>query len=51
LNLGRDAETEHAAMRQRGIQVGKLLRWPSVPPMFEFKGLDSDRFEIIEEPQ
>jgi catechol 2,3-dioxygenase-like lactoylglutathione lyase family enzyme len=30
-----DAESEHTAMRQRGIEVGDLLRWPGVPPMFE----------------
>ena len=43
-----DAETEHAAMRQRGIDVGDLLRWPGVPPMFEFKDQDGNRFVIIE---
>src|SRR5712691_4395923 len=43
-----DAETEHAAMRQRGIEAGDLLRWPGVPPMFEFKDPDGNRFEIVE---
>ena len=43
-----DAETEHASMRQRGIEVGDLLRWPGVPPMFEFKDPDGNRFEIVE---
>ena len=43
-----DAETEHTAMRQRGIDVGDLLRWPGVPPMFEFKDQDGNRFVIIE---
>jgi catechol 2,3-dioxygenase-like lactoylglutathione lyase family enzyme len=43
-----DAGTEHAAMRQRGIEVGDLLRWPGVPPMFEFKDPDGNRFEIVE---
>ena len=43
-----DAETEHTAMRQRGIEVGDLLRWPGVPPMFEFKDPDGNRFEIVE---
>ena len=28
-----DAETEHATLRQRGVPVGDLLRWPGVPPM------------------
>ena len=44
-----DAEVEHAAMRRRGIQVGELLRWPGVPPMFEFQDPDGNRFEIVEE--
>jgi lactoylglutathione lyase len=44
-----DAETEHAAMRQRGIDVGDLLRWPGVPPMFEFRDRDGNRFEIVED--
>jgi catechol 2,3-dioxygenase-like lactoylglutathione lyase family enzyme len=43
-----DAETEYTAMRQRGIEVGDLLRWPGVPPMFEFKDQDGNRFEIVE---
>jgi lactoylglutathione lyase len=43
-----DAETEHTAMRQRGIEVGELLRWPGVPPMYEFKDSDGNRFEVVE---
>ena len=45
---GPRCRTEHAAMRQRGIEVGGLLRWPGVPPMFEFKDPDGNRFEIVE---
>ncbi len=43
-----DAETEYTAMRQRGIEVGDLLRWPGVPPMFEFKDPDGNKFEVVE---
>ena len=32
-----DAETEHTAMRQRGIEVGDLLRWPGVPSQLRFR--------------
>jgi catechol 2,3-dioxygenase-like lactoylglutathione lyase family enzyme len=46
-----DAETEHSAMRERGIEVGELLRWPGVPPMFDFKDPDGNRFEIVETPR
>jgi catechol 2,3-dioxygenase-like lactoylglutathione lyase family enzyme len=44
-----DAETERSAMRERGIEVGDLLRWPGVPPMFEFKDPDGNKFEIVEQ--
>jgi lactoylglutathione lyase len=43
-----DAEAEYAAMRERGIDTGELLRWPGVPPMFEFKDPDGNKFEIVE---
>ena len=43
-----DAGTEHTAMRQRGIKVGDLLRWPGVPPMFTFSDPDGNTFEIVE---
>ena len=46
-----DAPAEHAAMRQRGIDVGDLLRWPGVPPMYEFNDPDGNKFEIVEEPR
>ena len=44
-----DAETEHAAMRQRGINVGDLLRRDGVPPMFTFDDPDGNRFYVVEE--
>ncbi|MBS2550259.1 VOC family protein [Catenulispora sp. NL8] len=43
-----DAEAEHTAMRERGVEVGELLRWPGVPAMYEFKDPDGNRFEIVE---
>lgn len=44
-----NAEVEHDSMRERGIEVGELLRWPGVPAMFEFKDPDGNRFQIVEE--
>src|SRR5437764_14919459 len=38
--LAPDAGTEDAAMRQRGTEVGDLLRWPGVPPMCELTDPD-----------
>jgi lactoylglutathione lyase len=43
-----DAEAEYANMRERGIDTGDLLRWPGVPPMFEFKDPDGNKFEVVE---
>jgi lactoylglutathione lyase len=44
-----DAESEHAAMRDRGVTVGELLRWDGVPPMYSFDDPDGNRFYIVEE--
>ena len=44
-----DAAAEHAALRERGIAVGDLLRWEDVPPMFAFDDPDGNRFYIVEE--
>jgi catechol 2,3-dioxygenase-like lactoylglutathione lyase family enzyme len=43
-----DAEAEHAVMREHGVEAGDVLRWPGVPPMFEFKDPDGNKFEIVE---
>jgi lactoylglutathione lyase len=43
-----DASAEHAALRQRGVAVGDLLRWGDVPPMFSFDDPDGNRFYIVE---
>ena len=43
-----DAEAEYGALRERGVEIGDLLRWPGVPPMFEFKDRDGNKFEIVE---
>jgi lactoylglutathione lyase len=44
-----DADAEHAAMQERGVNVGELLRWDGVPPMFTFDDPDGNRFYIVEE--
>jgi lactoylglutathione lyase len=43
-----DADAEHAVMREHGVEAGDVLRWPGVPPMFEFKDPDGNKFEIVE---
>ena len=44
-----DAEAEHAAMRERGVNVGDMLRLDGVPPMYTFEDPDGNRFYIVEE--
>ncbi len=44
-----DAAAEHAALGERGVEVGELMRWDGVPPMFTFDDLDGNRFYIVEE--
>jgi predicted enzyme related to lactoylglutathione lyase len=44
-----DAEAEHAAMRERGVNVGVVLRRDGVPPMFTFDDPDGNRFYVVEE--
>ena len=46
-----DAEAEHASMRERGVDVGELLRWDGVPPMYSFEDPDGNRFYVVEEMQ
>jgi catechol 2,3-dioxygenase-like lactoylglutathione lyase family enzyme len=43
-----DAEAEHASMKDHGVAVGELLRWPGVPTMFSFQDLDGNTFYLAE---
>jgi predicted enzyme related to lactoylglutathione lyase len=45
----RDADAEHAAMQERDVNVGELLRWDGVPPMYSFDDPDGNRFYVVEE--
>ena len=44
-----DAAAEHASMRERGVNVGELLLWDGIPPMFTFDDPDGNRFYVVEE--
>ncbi|MGI9053469.1 MAG: VOC family protein [Ilumatobacteraceae bacterium] len=44
-----DAVVEHAAMSERGVDVGDLMRWDGVPAMYTFDDPDGNRFYIVEE--
>ena len=37
----------HADLQTRGVDVGELLRWPGVPPMFAVRDQDGNGLEIV----
>lgn len=43
-----DATVVHAELRSRGVEVGELLSWPGVPPMFVLHDQDGNGLEIVE---
>jgi len=43
-----NAEADHAALTERGVDVGELLRWPGVPAMFSFRDIDGNTFYVAE---
>ena len=44
-----DAAAAHQQLLDRGVDVGELLRWDGVPPMFAFHDPDGNGLEIIQE--
>jgi len=44
-----DAATEHRSLAGRGVDVGELLQWQGVPPMFSFDDPDGNRFYVVQE--
>jgi lactoylglutathione lyase len=44
-----DAAAAHQRLRECGVDVGELLRWEGVPPMFAFHDPDGNRLEIIQQ--
>ncbi len=44
-----DAEATHRYLRDRGVDVGELLQWEGVPPMFAFRDPDGNGLEITQE--
>jgi lactoylglutathione lyase len=45
----RDAAAVHADLQDQGADVGELLRWPGVPPMFAVRDQDGNGLEIVEQ--
>lgn len=45
-----DADAAHAGLAEAGVEVGEVLRWPGVPPMFTLVDPDGNGLELIEVP-
>jgi lactoylglutathione lyase len=45
--IAEDAPALHADLKDRGVNVGELLRWPGIPPMFAFRDQDGNGLEIV----
>ena len=43
-----DADALHSRLKERGVEVGELLRWPGVPPMFAFRDQDGNGLEVVQ---
>jgi catechol 2,3-dioxygenase-like lactoylglutathione lyase family enzyme len=43
------AAAVHADLQARGVEVGELLHWPGVPPMFAVHDPDGNGLEIVED--
>jgi catechol 2,3-dioxygenase-like lactoylglutathione lyase family enzyme len=44
-----DAAAVHKDLQERGLDVGELLRWDGVPPMFALRDVDGNGLEIVEQ--
>ncbi|NGN64601.1 glyoxalase [Streptomyces sp. A7024] len=43
-----DVPAAHEELKQRGVEVGELLSWEGVPPMFALRDPDGNGLEIVE---
>jgi lactoylglutathione lyase len=43
-----DAGAVHADLAAHGVEVGEVLRWPGVPPMFKVRDQDGNGLEVVE---
>jgi catechol 2,3-dioxygenase-like lactoylglutathione lyase family enzyme len=43
-----DAATDHGWLREHGVDVSDLQRWPGVPPMFSLRDPDGNTLHIVE---
>jgi lactoylglutathione lyase len=41
-----DVDAAHSVLRDRGVDVDDILRWPGVPAMFAFRDPDGNAFSV-----
>jgi catechol 2,3-dioxygenase-like lactoylglutathione lyase family enzyme len=44
-----EVEAERAVMKERRVNVGEVIGWEGVPPMYSFDDPDGNRYYIVEE--
>lgn len=45
-----NAAALHQQLQDRGVDLGDLLRWPGVPPMFTLRDPDQNSLYVVEQP-
>jgi catechol 2,3-dioxygenase-like lactoylglutathione lyase family enzyme len=45
-----DCEADHRALRDSGVDVDEIMRWPGVPPMFSLRDPDGNTLYVVEQP-
>lgn len=43
-----NCDSDHAALRECGAEVGDVMRWPGVPPMFTLRDPDGNTLYVVE---
>jgi catechol 2,3-dioxygenase-like lactoylglutathione lyase family enzyme len=43
-----NCEADHRALRDRGVDVDEIARWPGVPPMFSMRDPDGNTLYVVE---
>ena len=43
-----DCEADHRGLSDRGADVGEIMRWPGVPPMFSLRDPDGNTLYVVE---
>jgi lactoylglutathione lyase len=41
-----DVDAAHDTLKERGVEVDEILRWPGIPAMFAFRDPDGNAFSI-----